>query len=162
MLENRNEVETWKDIKGYPGYQISNLGRVWNAKTQRYLKASKMDNGYYQINLIAINGKRKKELIHRLVAIAFILNPDKLPEVEHKDRNRGNNCVDNLCWISRSGNCRNTSQNKIVRVYKNGDFIKECCLTEASEIIGCARSSIYSYLQRNQKYINKIYRLEIV
>ena len=162
MLENESKMEIFKDIPGYPYYQISNLGRVWNAKTQRYLKASKNNNGYYQINLIAINGKRKKELIHRLVAIVFIPNPDKLPEVEHKDRNRANNNVENLCWVSRSTNCRNTSQNRKVRVYKNEELIKECCLTEASEIIGCARGSIYSYLRRNQKYINKIYRLEII
>ena len=157
MLEN-NEI--WKDIKGYPNYQISNLGRVWNIKTQRMLKPSQMSNGYYQINLIAINGKRKKELIHRLVALAFIDNPNKYSEVEHKDRNRGNNNVDNLCWVNRSLNNRNTSQNRIVKIYKNSKFVKECCLTEAAEIIGCARSSIYTYFSRKQKYIKKIYEIK--
>ena len=162
MLENESKMEIFKDIPGYPYYQISNLGRVWNAKTQRYLKASKMGNGYYQINLVAMNGKRKKELIHRLVAITFIPNPDKLPEVEHKDRNRANNNVENLCWVNRSTNCRNTSQNRMVRVYKNGEFIKECCLTEAAELIGVGCSTIYSYFYRKAKYINKIYTLESV
>ena len=161
-MENAQNMEIFKDIPGYPYYQISNLGRVWNAKTQRYLKASKMGNGYYQINLVAMNGKRKKELIHRLVAITFIPNSDKLPEVEHKDRNRANNNVENLCWVNRSTNCRNTSQNRMVRVYKNGKFIKECCLTEAAELIEVSCSTIYSYFYRKAKYINKIYTLESV
>lgn len=161
-MENAQNMEIFKDIKGYPDYQISNLGRVWNKRKQRYIAQSKNNRGYYMIHLNAANGKRKTELVHRLVALTFIDNPNNLPEVEHKDRNRENNCVDNLCWISRSGNCRNTSQNKIVRVYKNGDFIKECCLTEAAELIGSSRSAIYSYFYRQAKYINKIYTLESV
>ena len=159
MLEN-NEI--WKDIKGYPGYQISNLGRIWSVKSHKYLSPFTNNRGYKAINIIAINGKRKGELIHRLVAITFIPNPDKLPEVEHKDRNRANNNVENLCWVNRSTNCRNTSQNRMVRVYKNGEFIKECCLTEAAELIGVSCSTIYSYLYRQAKYINKIYTLESV
>lgn len=161
-MENAQNMEIFKDIKGYPGYQISNKGRVWNCKRQRYVAQSKNNRGYCQVNLNAANGKRKKELVHRLVALTFIDNPNNLPEVEHKDRNRENNCVDNLCWISRSGNCRNTSQNRMLRVYKNGEFIKECCLTEAAEVIGVCPSAIYSYFYRQAKYINKIYTIESV
>ena len=159
-MENANNMEIFKDIQGYPNYQVSNMGRIWNTKTQRMLTPSEMPNGYYQINLIAVNGKRKKELVHRLVALTFIPNPNKYPEVEHKDRDRGNNTADNLCWVDRSLNNRNTSQNRIVKVYKNGEFIEECCLTRAAEIIGCSRSTIYSYFYRKQKYIKKIYEIK--
>ena len=161
-MENAQNMEIFKDIKGYPGYQVSNKGRVWNCKRQRYVAQCKNNRGYYMVKLNAPNRKRKTELVHRLVALTFIDNPNNLPEVEHKDRNRENNCVDNLCWISRSGNCRNTSQNRMLRVYKNGEFIKECCLTEAAEVIGVCPSSIYSYFYRQAKYINKIYTIESV
>ena len=96
-------MEIWKDIKGYPGYQISNLGRVWSVKSQRCLKPYN-SNGYLKIDLFAANGKRKKEYIHRLVAIAFIDNPDGLPQVNHISGNKQNNCVENLEWVDRSKN----------------------------------------------------------
>lgn len=158
MVETVNEI--WKDIKGYPNYQISNLGRIWNNKTQRYLKPSAMSNGYLAVNLVAVNGKRKKELVHRLVAIAFIPNPNHYPEVDHKDRNRTNNLVENLDWVSHSKNCRNTSQNRMIRVYKNNELLGDYCLTEVAELLGCAQSTIYAYFRRKQTYIKKIYKLE--
>ena len=165
----------WKPIKGYEGiYEVSDTGLVRSCERvicDSYHKTNKLyggkllnptlnKKGYLQVTL---NNKTQKTYgIHRLVAEAFISNPNNYPVVNHIDENKQNNNVENLCWVSRSTNCRNTSQNRKVRVYKNEELIKECCLTEASEIIGCARSSIYSYLGRNQKYINKIYRLEIV
>lgn len=104
MLENRNEVETWKDIKGYPGYQISNLGRIWSVKSHKYLSPFTNNRGYKVINIIAINGKRKGELIHRLVALAFIDNPEGKPEVNHINHIRDDNRVENLEWVTHSEN----------------------------------------------------------
>ena len=108
MLENK---EIWKDIKGYPNYQISNYGRVWSKSRQIYIKPHKNNSGYLQITITAINGKQKRKLIHRLVAIAFIDNPNDYPCVNHKDENKENNMVTNLEWCSRSyninyGSCR--------------------------------------------------------
>lgn len=97
--------EIWKDIKGYEGlYQVSDQGRVFNVKTQNYLKPINSSNGYYRVHLTAKNGKRKLELIHRLVAINFIPNPDNLPQVNHKDENPANNKIDNLEWCSAKYN----------------------------------------------------------
>ena len=104
--------EIWKDIKGYPGYQISNQGRVWSVKTQRYLKGSIDKNGYIQVCLTAKNGKSKKEFIHRLVALAFLPNPTGLPQVNHINENKKDNCVDNLEWISIKGNANHGTRNK--------------------------------------------------
>ena len=101
MLENK---EIWKDIKGYPGYQISNLGRVWSSKRNRYMKPVANNGGYLQIKLIAVNGKRKNELVHRLVALHFIDNPDNKPEVNHINHIRDDNRVSNLEWVSKSEN----------------------------------------------------------
>lgn len=101
MLENK---EIWKDVKGYEGlYQISNMGRVWSVRKQNYLRPYEA-NGYLKVSLIAKNGKLKREYVHRLVALAFIDNPDNLPVVNHKDGNKNNNDVNNLEWVTRSYN----------------------------------------------------------
>lgn len=102
MLDNK---EIWKDCKGYEGlYQVSNIGRVWNVKEQRYLKGGLKQNGYCRVTLRCRNGKQKTENIHRLVALAFLPNPDNLPCVNHKDENKQNNHIDNLEWCSYAYN----------------------------------------------------------
>ena len=104
-MENTKNMEIFKDIKGYPGYQISNLGRIWSYKQRgRYMIPSPNNRDYMQINLVAANGKRKKELVHRLVALHFIDNPDNKPEVNHINHIRYDNRAENLEWVSHSEN----------------------------------------------------------
>lgn len=104
--------EIWKDCKGYEGlYQVSNLGRVWNIKLQRYLKGSYDKDGYIRVNLTAKNGKVKTERVHRLVALVFLDNPNNYPQVNHKDENKGNNCVDNLEWCDAKYNINYGTRN---------------------------------------------------
>lgn len=107
--------EVWKNIKGYEGlYQVSNYGNVKscdryvfagagsNHKTQHIkerLLSKKGGAKYIQVSL-SKNGKTKPFLIHRLVAEAFIPNPDNLPCVNHKDENKHNNNADNLEWCT--------------------------------------------------------------
>ncbi len=102
MLENK---EIWKDCKGYEGrYQVSNLGNVWSCISQKKLKLMTNIHGYYTVMLYAKNGKAKRESVHRLVALAFLDNPNNYPCVNHKDEIRTNNCVDNLEWCSSKYN----------------------------------------------------------
>ena len=109
-------MEEWKDIKGYEGiYQISNKGRVktlGNNKTKKEkIRDGKIDNrGYKRISLCK-NGKDKKYSIHRLVAEAFLPNPDNLPVVNHKDENKLNNNVENLEWCTQEYNVNYSSSN---------------------------------------------------
>ena len=105
--------EIWKDIEGYEGlYQVSNLGRVkslkriqkfYHNRSDKILNLTKCGAGYFKI-ILSKNGVNKNHMIHRLVAQAFILNPENKPTVNHKDGNKHNNCVDNLEWATYSEN----------------------------------------------------------
>lgn len=132
--------EIWKDIENYEGYyQISNFGRVrsvdryiyntsnfGNNKVSFYkgkiMKPSKREKGYLGICLTKQN-KQQSFLIHRLVAKAFIQNPNNLPQVNHIDENKANNQVFNLEWCDNKynvnyGNCiLNMSKSRINNMY---------------------------------------------
>lgn len=90
--------EEWLEIAGYDGkYQVSNLGRVKSLFGKERILKSSISAGYHQV-VLCKNGKTKHHTIHRLVAETFIQNPDNLPQVNHKDENKENNCVENLEW----------------------------------------------------------------
>jgi hypothetical protein len=101
-----SEFGNWKNIEGYANYMVSDLGFVMNNKTLRILRGLSSGAGYEAVSLFA-DGVRKREYIHRLVACEFLDNPNNLTEVDHVDRNKCNNSVDNLRWCSRSENCSN-------------------------------------------------------
>lgn len=92
-----------KIIDGYENYTISDEGYVTNELTGKILKGKFAGRGYRVVNLFK-DGKFKNHYIHRLVAIAFLPNPDNLPEVNHKDEDKTNNKVENLEWCSHKYN----------------------------------------------------------
>lgn len=98
-----------KDIPGYEGkYAITSCGKVWNYKFKTFMKPEQMNNGYLRIQL-SKDGKKERFLIHRLVAITYLPNPDNLPCVNHKDEIRDHNWINNLEWCSYSyNNCYGT------------------------------------------------------
>ena len=109
-------MEVWTDINEY--YEVSSIGNVRSKsrvvkstyggaylKEGRLLKQNDNGHGYLQVQL-CINGVNKTERVHRLVAIAFISNPNKLPKVNHIDGNKRNNCVENLEWCTQLENVR--------------------------------------------------------
>lgn len=96
-------IEEWKVIENTPNYSVSNLGRVKNNKTQRIMKP-KLIRGQYESVCLRKNKMNTYHTVHRLVAIAFIPNPNNKPQVNHIDYNKRNNCVGNLEWVSNSEN----------------------------------------------------------
>ena len=97
-------IEELKDIKDYEGlYAITRDGKVWSYKRNKFLKHVLDKDDYHKVSLCK-NGKKKSFRIHRLVAKAFIPNPNNLPEVNHKDEDKSNNCVENLEWMSKIDN----------------------------------------------------------
>lgn len=105
--------EIWRPVVGYEGlYEVSSYGRVrsldrYDSRNRfrkgRILKLSDNGRGYLIVGLHS-NNKVKNFLVHRLVAEAFLPNPENLTEVNHKDEDKSNNCVDNLEWCNRNYN----------------------------------------------------------
>ena len=97
-------MEEWKEIPGYEGlYEVSNMGNVRNVRRNTLLRLSKDCYGYTQVSLYK-NSIRTGLRVHRLVAQAFLSNPDNLPQVNHKDEDKSNNRVDNLEWCDSKYN----------------------------------------------------------
>lgn len=142
--------EIWKDI--CDGYKVSNYGRVLSlAKTtirgrkyDKILSASKKDNGYYTVS---INGNN--EYVHRLVAKAFIDNPNNLNEINHKDEDKSNNRVDNLEWCTKSYNVSYSKSIKI-KIYNGTETIYNS-VSEAAIKNNVSASAIYNCLYGKSK-----------
>lgn len=118
------ENEIWKDVPDYEGlYQVSNLGRIRNSKG-RILNFCKDKDGYLKGNIYK-NGKNKNIRLHRLIAEAFILNPNNYPSVNHKDENKSNNSVDNLEWCTNAYNTRYSKAKKVLQYDLNDNLIKK-------------------------------------
>ena len=125
--------EVWKPIFDYSDYQVSNLGRIRSLKRYKILKQYTNSFGYKSVNLTKF-GISKSFAIHRLVAKAFIPNPNKYPCVNHKDENPSNNCVSNLEWCTyQYNNTYGTSIERKIKTYKdNTDKRKQAKLSAIS------------------------------
>ena len=143
-------MEIWKDIEGYEGlYQVSNKGRVKSLYkgSERILKPHDNGRGYLRVHLTKENTS-KNIRVHRLVALAFIPNPNNLPEINHRDENKKNNCVENLEWCDRGYNVNYGTRNervsrKILQYSKSEEFIREWqSAAEVKRVLGIDRAHI--------------------
>lgn len=124
-----------KEIKNYEGlYSIEEDGRVWSHRSKKYLRESENVANHYMKVCLCKNGKTETKYIHRLVAETYLENPDNLPQVDHKDRDKANNHVSNLRWVSRKTNLRNTKINRAVEDIDAGIIYGS--IAEAAESVG--------------------------
>lgn len=143
--------EIWKDIKGYEGlYQVSNMGRV--RRNGNILSLNTVGHGYHSVSL-SKNGIVRKILLHRLVAEAFIPNPENKPQVNHIDEDKTNNTLSNLEWVTAKENMSHGN-----RPYMNMKAIRcveldieYMSVKEASEKLDIARQSITHVLHGRRK-----------
>ena len=115
-------MEEWRDIEGFNGYQVSNEGRIRSLKwgKERIRKVTINKYGYLEVSLCK-DEKPTTKRIHRLVAEAFIPNPQNLPEVNHKDEDKTNNNVENLEWCTEEYN-----HNYGTRLQRNAEKLSKC------------------------------------
>lgn len=141
--------EKWKQVKGFNGYQISNYGKVFSTKTNKYLKLQMNKDGYMCVTL-----NKKKVFVHRLVAIHFIPNRNKkCNQVNHIDGDKANNYVGNLEWTDNAHNQIHAYKNglknsngvkkansKKIRCIETGEEFNS--IMEASKTLGINRNNI--------------------
>ena len=139
--------EEWRDIKGYEGlYQVSNLGRVKSFNYRGHegcigILTPRLDGKGYEMVALYKEGKVRNTKVHRLVAQAFIPNPNNYPQVNHKDENKTNNDVKNLEWCTNEYNHNYGTRNE--RVGKSLSK-KVICIT-TGEIFNSMREACRKY-----------------
>ena len=183
--------EVWKPIKGYEGiYEVSSYGRVRSLEhsislrnqhgeyvrklSERIIKQKRnRKDGYFNVTLCK-RAEHSTAYVHRLVAQAFIPNPDNLPQVNHKDEDKTNNRVDNLEWCSAqyntnygTGHERMTEPRrvKVAMVDEQGNIIRKFeSIKEASEQTGEARLTIIRQCKRESTlgHVLKYYRWKFI
>lgn len=154
--------EIWKDIKEYEGlYQVSNLGRVRSLdriiNTEqgkrkilgKIRKTRKDSRRFYLLVDLSKNNKTKTFLVHRLVALSFINNPNNLPQINHKDENKENNFIKNLEWCDLSYN-----QNYGSLPQRRKTFIKKAHKINSKKIISLEDGKIFNSIQEAGKFFN--------
>ena len=112
-MKDVHETERNAPIEGFPDYLVTSHGRVLSLKygKMRELKPRKNNSGYYYVDL-SKNGKLHSKTVHRLVAQAFIPNPENKTEINHIDENKSNNCVSNLEWMTHKENLNHGTRNE--------------------------------------------------
>lgn len=173
--------EIWYPLKGYENlYEISKTGKIKSLKKkhrtfEKLLKPKLTKDGYYQVSLYK-NGKSKCLRVHRLVALNFLENPENKEQVNHKDGNKLNNCVDNLEFCTNQENIdhsiriglqkpsgsTNSNAKKIAQYNKEGTLLAtyECC-KYAHDITNIPKSTLSKILNKKQKYWKEYYFKEV-
>jgi len=152
-------IEEWKYIKGYEDYQISNMGRVRSLpkkyrKTLKIIKPMINDKGYHRTTLWK-QGKYRRFLIQRLVAISFIKNRHNKPIVNHKDNNPSNNKISNLEWATQSENMLHAFKTKSKIMTKGED----CSWSKLTNKNVLEIRRLYNNSKKNMRELSELFNI---
>lgn len=158
-MNDKNKLEEiWKDIEDFPGYQVSNMGGVKNARTGLHIHQQRRKTGYVKVELWK-NGHQYTRDVHRLVAKAFIPNPDNLTDVNHDNGRKDDNVVTNLFWCTRSENMQHAMRTGLftpkppdpirspVRIKETGEVFAS--ITDCAKAIGSSAINIANAMNEN-------------
>ena len=130
---------------------ISDKGRVKNCMRNKILTLQFTKDGYHQVSLYS-NGKSKSHRVNRLVAKAFIPNPDNLPEVNHLDEVKTNNFTNNLEWVTRQMNIEYSQSEVYLFISPLGDIVEVNNLNKFSRDNGLCKSHMHSVASGKRKH----------
>lgn len=156
-----SDTNTWRDVVGLKGYKVSRNGEVFSMKQNRYMSPS--DNGYgYLFIAFNVNGKSVYRYIHRLVAEAFIPNPENKEQVNHIDGNKYNNCLENLEWVTSLENIHHAIETGLapeihpnaiaINVYDKhtNQTYRFDCISDCAKALGLHQVKISEQLKGNE------------
>lgn len=155
MYENTSvfKGEEWRPIPGYENYQVSSFGRVKNSR--EWLLKCQPNNKGYLVAPLHNNNHCKTIAVHRLVALAFLPNPNKLASINHKDEDKTNNHVENLEWCTAKYNTRYSHAKGIKQYDTNGNFIRMWeAISDIESELGIPRANISKCCKGEIKTIN--------
>lgn len=166
ICKRRHKMEEFKKIENYNNYSVSNLGNIRNDKTGRILKTYTKPSGYVQVQL---GRKTVPQYVHRLVAIAFISNPDNKPQVNHKNGVKYDNRVENLEWVTASENDLAYGYNsrienrkkKVIATNLDGTVLIFNSRNETADYFKCDKSRI-EYGKYYKKGYKKDWKFELM
>lgn len=137
-------MEVWKKVNSiegfeeYGNYEVSNLGKIRNCISNKILKPRVLKSGYLLVCL-STNGKAKNFYLHRLIALAFLPNPNNFTDVDHINSDKTNNAIDNLQWLSHENNVKKSNNKQVLCIELNRIFEST---TEASKQLGLEQCNI--------------------
>jgi hypothetical protein len=148
--------ELWKPVAGFEGlYEVSNMGKVMSLKSNILLAPSISNYGYLQVVLSKHWTETYNKFVHRLVAEAFVPNPNKLPQVHHKDEKKQNNIYTNLEWCTALYNVQQSNSKIVQQRTLTGELIAEFNSTyDAARETGFYQCSISKACRKVPKFIH--------
>lgn len=160
-------MEIYKVISNYPNYEVSNLGNVRNKKTGKVLKPGKDGDGYLHV-VLCKEGKTKLFKVHRLVANAFLQNPNNKPQINHINGIKTDNRLENLEWVTCSDNIKHafrtglkfksekagTPKQRVRCIETNQEFESQL---SASKYFGCNPCSIHDSIHFGYRVLKQFH-----
>jgi len=156
-MRSDNENQRWVTVEGFDNYEVNDKGEV--RRKAQLLKGGNIPSGHVTVALCKGKGKGKSLYVHRLVALAFLPNPDNKPLVNHKNGNPKDNRVENLEWATYSENIkhgythngrRTSNEVKVAAIDNNGEWVMSFrSIADAAKLLNVTPHAIWSAIARN-------------
>lgn len=144
-----------RDIKGYEGlYAVTSCGKIWSYRAKKFLKPDTNNIGNYHRVTLQKDGHKKRCLIHRLVAEAYLPNPNNYETVDHIDGNKSHNYINNLQWMNGADNTKKSNNIK-VRCTDTGEIFES--ISSAAKYYNVTHAAISNSIRLGYRAAGKYF-----